>query len=159
LIDKKQHQCNIKKTTWIDKTAPVQHKKATWIDKTAPVQHKKHNLETKQHQCNMKRFYVALVLFCLQVVFFMLHWYCFVYPGCLFMLDWCCFVYPGCLFYVALVLFYLSRLSFLCFTGTVLSIQAVIFMLHWIDKTVPVQHKKDNLETKLHQCNIKRQPG
>jgi hypothetical protein len=45
----------------------VQHKKATWIDKTVPL-------------C--------------QVVFFMLHWCCFVYPGCLFMLHWCCFVYP-----------------------------------------------------------------
>jgi hypothetical protein len=34
-------------TTWIDKTAPVQHKKTTWIDKTAPVQHKKGNLDRK----------------------------------------------------------------------------------------------------------------
>jgi hypothetical protein len=34
-----------KKTTWIDKTAPVQHRKTTWIDKTAPVQHKKDNLD------------------------------------------------------------------------------------------------------------------
>jgi hypothetical protein len=51
----KKYQCNIKKTTWIDKTAPVQHKKATWKDKTVPVQHKKDNLEKKQHQCNIKR--------------------------------------------------------------------------------------------------------
>jgi hypothetical protein len=42
---KKQHQCNIKKTTWIEKTAPVQHKDDTWINKTAPVQHKKDNLD------------------------------------------------------------------------------------------------------------------
>jgi hypothetical protein len=35
----------MKKTTWIEKTAPVQHKKTTWIDKTAPVQHKKDNLD------------------------------------------------------------------------------------------------------------------
>jgi hypothetical protein len=34
-----------KKTTWIDKIAPVQHKKTTWIDKTAQVQHKKDNLD------------------------------------------------------------------------------------------------------------------
>jgi hypothetical protein len=34
-----------KKTTWIDKTAPVPHKKTTWIDKTAQVQHNKDNLD------------------------------------------------------------------------------------------------------------------
>jgi hypothetical protein len=47
---------------------------------------------------------------------------------------------------------------FLCCTGVVLSIQVAFFMLHWccfvypgclltwIDKTAPVQHKKDNLD-------------
>jgi hypothetical protein len=73
--------------------------------------------------------------------------------------------HPGCLFYVALLLFYLSRLSFLfctgtvlsiqvaflCCTGAVLSIQVVFVMLHWccfvypgclFYKTAPVQHKK-----------------
>jgi hypothetical protein len=42
---KKQYQCNIKKTTCIDKRVPVQHKKATWIDKTVPVQHKNDSLD------------------------------------------------------------------------------------------------------------------
>ena len=42
------------------------------------------------------------------------------------MLHWWCFVYPCCLFYVELVLFFLSRLSFLCCTGFVLSIQVVL---------------------------------
>jgi hypothetical protein len=37
----------MQKTTWIDKTAPVQHKKTTWIEKTAPVQHEKDNLDRK----------------------------------------------------------------------------------------------------------------
>jgi hypothetical protein len=50
------------------------------------------------------------VLF-IQIVFFMLHWCCFVYPGCLFMLHWCCLIYPG-----------------------------------YLDKTAPVQHKKEILD-------------
>jgi hypothetical protein len=53
------------------------------------------------------------------------------------MLHWCCFVYPGCRFYVALVLFCLSRLSLLCCTGAVLSIQVVFFMLHWCSFVYP----------------------
>jgi hypothetical protein len=105
------------------------------------------------------------------------------------MLHWCCFVYRGCRFYVALVLFFLSRLSFLCCIGAGLSIQVVFFMLHWcwfvypgclfyvalvqtkqhqcnikkttsIDKTAPVQHKKDNLHRQNStNATYKRQPG
>jgi hypothetical protein len=81
----------------------VQNKKTTWIDKTAPVQNKKDNLDRQNN--------TTLAVLSIQVVFFILHWYCFVYPGCLFMLHRCCFVYPGCLFYAALVLFCLSRLE------------------------------------------------
>jgi hypothetical protein len=88
-----------KKTTWIDKTAPVQHRKTTWIDETAPMQHKKTTWIDKiapvQHKTTI------------------------------FMLHWCCIFYPDCLFYVALVLFCLSRLSLLCCTCAVLSIQVV----------------------------------
>jgi hypothetical protein len=94
----------------------VQNKKTTWIDKTAQVQHKKDNLD-KQNS----------------------------------MLHWCCFVYPGCLCYVALVLFYLSWLSFLFCTGAVLFIQVVFFMLHWCCLIYPgylfyVALEKDNLD-------------
>jgi hypothetical protein len=42
------------------------------------------------------------------------------------MLHWCCFVYLGCLFYVAFVLFFKKTT--------------------WIEKTAPMQHKKDNLD-------------
>jgi hypothetical protein len=81
------------------------------------------------------------------------HWCCFVYPGCLFHVALVLFCLSRLSFYAALVLFRLSRLSYLFCTGTVLSIQVVFFMLPvqhkkttWIDKTAPVQHKKDNLD-------------
>jgi hypothetical protein len=60
------------------------------------------------------------------------------------MLHWCCFVYPGCLFDIELVLFCLSRLSFLCWIDKTAPVQHK--KTTWIDKTAPVQHKKDNLD-------------
>jgi hypothetical protein len=97
----------------------VQHKKTTWIDKTAPVQNKKDNPD-KQH-CTSD---AALVLCCLSGLSFL---FCtgvvLSIQVFFFMLHWCCFVYPGC---------------FLCWTG------AVHKKTTWIDKTAPVQNKKDN---------------
>jgi hypothetical protein len=77
----------------------VQHKKTTWVDKTAPVL-------VLFYLSRLSFLYFSGTVLSIQAVIFMLHWYCFVYPGCLSMLHWYCFIYTGCLFYVALVLFF-----------------------------------------------------
>jgi hypothetical protein len=122
----------INMTTWINETAPVQHKKTTWIDKTAPVQHEKD---------------VALVLFCLSMLSFLFCTGAVLSIQVFFsMLHWCCFVYPGC---------------FLCTTTWIDKTAPVQHKkTTWIDKTAPVQHKKDNLDRqKRTSATLKRQPG